>query len=57
MILMGDEVGRTQNGNNNTYCHDNELNWLDWSLAAKNADLLRFTKNLIAFRRAPPDPA
>ena len=54
MILMGDEVGKTQNGNNNTYCHDNELNWLDWALLEKNADLLRFTSNLIAFRHAHP---
>jgi glycogen operon protein len=54
MILMGDEVGRTQQGNNNTYCHDNELNWFDWTLLEKNADLLRFFKNMIAFRRAHP---
>ncbi len=54
MILIGDEVGRTQNGNNNTYCHDNELNWLDWTLVEKNADLLHFTSNVIAFRHAHP---
>ena len=42
MILMGDEVGRTQHGNNNTYCHDNELNWFDWWLVEENAELLRF---------------
>ena len=54
MILMGDEVARTQQGNNNTYCHDNELNWFDWSLTRENADLLRFTRNLIAFRHAHP---
>jgi glycogen operon protein len=42
MILMGDEVGRTQKGNNNTYCHDNDLNWLDWTLAEKRAGMLRF---------------
>ena len=54
MILMGDEVGRTKNGNNNTYCHDNILNWLDWSLVDKNADLFRFAKNCIAFRHAHP---
>jgi glycogen operon protein len=54
MILMGDEVGRTQNGNNNTYCHDNELNWMNWTLLEKNADLFRFTSNLIAFRNAHP---
>jgi glycogen operon protein len=54
MILMGDEVGRSQNGNNNTYCHDNELNWLDWSLLEKNADLFRFFKHCIGFRNAHP---
>jgi isoamylase len=54
MILMGDEVGRTANGNNNTYCHDNALNWLDWSLVDENADLFRFTRNCIAFRHAHP---
>ena len=42
MILMGDEVRRTQGGNNNTYCLDNELNWFDWSLVAKHADVHRF---------------
>jgi len=54
MILMGDEVGRSQNGNNNTYCHDNELNWLDWDLLKTNASLFRFVKNSIAFRNAHP---
>lgn len=54
MLLMGDEVGRTQYGNNNTYCHDNDLNWLDWDLLNKNADLLSFTQHCIAFRRAHP---
>jgi pullulanase/glycogen debranching enzyme len=39
MILMGDEGGRTQRGNNNTYCHDNELSWLDWDRLAEHADL------------------
>jgi isoamylase len=42
MMLMGDEVRRTQHGNNNAYCHDNELNWFDWSLVAKHADVHRF---------------
>jgi len=42
MILMGDEVRRTQNGNNNAYCHDTELNWFDWTLVAKHADIRRF---------------
>ncbi|MBA4387305.1 MAG: glycogen debranching enzyme GlgX [Verrucomicrobia bacterium] len=54
MILMGDEVGRTQKGNNNTYCHDNDLNWMDWDLTKKNADLLRYASNIIAFRNAHP---
>jgi glycogen operon protein len=54
MILMGDELARTQDGNNNTYCHDNELNWLDWSLLETNADQFRFFKNCIAFRQAHP---
>jgi glycogen operon protein len=54
MILMGDEVGRTQQGNNNTYCQDNELNWLDWTLLEGNADLFRFFKHMIAFRHAHP---
>jgi glycogen operon protein len=54
MILMGDEVGRTQRGNNNTYCHDNELNWFDWWLVDENAELLRFAQNIIAFRHAHP---
>ena len=42
MILMGDEVRRTQHGNNNAYCHDNELNWFDWRLVGKHADVHRF---------------
>ncbi|MCK9463557.1 MAG: alpha-amylase family glycosyl hydrolase, partial [Proteobacteria bacterium] len=54
MVLMGDEVGQTKYGNNNTYCHDGELNWLDWSAAEHNADQLRFFRNVIAFRRAHP---
>ncbi len=54
MILMGDEMGRTKHGNNNTYCHDNELNWLDWSLLKKNQHLFEFTQSLIRFRKAHP---
>jgi pullulanase/glycogen debranching enzyme len=54
MILMGDEVAKTQYGNNNTYCQDNELNWLNWQLTEENASLLRFVKLLIAFRHAHP---
>jgi isoamylase len=54
MILMGDEIGRTQHGNNNTYCQDNEMNWLDWSLLEKNAELFRFAKHMLAFRHKHP---
>ena len=54
MSLSGDEIGRTKNGNNNTYCHDNHLNWLDWTLLEKNADLFKFFKHCIAFRKAHP---
>lgn len=54
MILMGDEIGRSQNGNNNTYCHDSELNWMNWDLLAKNTDLFRFFKHCINFRKAHP---
>jgi isoamylase len=52
MLLAGDEFGRTQYGNNNAYCQDNETSWVDWNLAVKNAELLRFVKMLIAFRHA-----
>lgn len=51
MILMGDEMGRTKYGNNNTYCHDNDLNWLNWDLIEKNADIHYFAKHIINFRR------
>jgi glycogen operon protein len=50
MILMGDEVRHTQGGNNNAYCLDNELNWFDWSLVAKHADVHRFVTLLNARR-------
>ena len=50
MILMGDEVRRTQLGNNNAYCQDNETSWFDWSLMQKHADILRFVKLLIGRR-------
>jgi glycogen operon protein len=52
MLLGGDELGRTQDGNNNAYCQDNEISWFDWS--AVDADLLSFTQNLVAFRRSHP---
>jgi len=50
MIVMGDEVRRTQNGNNNAYCRDDEVNWFDWSLPERHSGLLRFVKLLIARR-------
>ena len=54
MILAGDELGRTQAGNNNTYPQDNELNWLRWDIDAAGSELLEFTRRLIALRRAYP---
>lgn len=54
MLVSGDEVRRTQRGNNNAYCQDNGVSWLDWKLMEKNADMLRFTQSLIAFRRQQP---
>jgi glycogen operon protein len=54
MILSGDEVERTQQGNNNAYCQDNDISWFDWTHVEKHADLLRFVQALIAFRRAQP---
>ena len=50
MLLMGDEVRRTQNGNNNAYAQDNETSWFDWNLLTKHADVHRFVKRLIAGR-------
>ena len=50
MILMGDEVRRTQRGNNNDYCHDDETTWFDWSLLDSHADILRFVRLLIRRR-------
>ncbi len=54
MLLMGDELGRSQNGNNNTYCHDNELNWLDWDLLNTNQELFKFVSHCLHFRLAHP---
>ena len=51
MILSGDEVARTQQGNNNAYCQDNEVSWLDWRMTTSHADLLRFFQLMIAFRK------
>ena len=50
MILMGDEIRRTQRGNNNAYCQDNEISWFDWTLTEHHADVLRFVRLLIERR-------
>jgi glycogen operon protein len=54
MIVMGDEVRRTQKGNNNAYCQDNEVSWFDWKLVKRNDELLTFVKGLIALRKSQP---
>jgi glycogen operon protein len=54
MLLAGDEVLRSQRGNNNAYCQDNELSWFDWSLVDTNREMLRFTSGMIALRRRHP---
>ncbi len=51
MFLAGDEFGNTKFGNNNSYCQDNEISWLDWSLLEKNRDLFEFFKFMIAYRK------
>jgi isoamylase len=51
MFVAGDEIGRTQQGNNNAYCQDNELSWIDWSLLEENRELFRFFQGMIAFRK------
>ncbi len=54
LLLGGDELGRTQNGNNNAYCQDNELNWTDWSLAGTDTDLSAFVAAMAQLRRRSP---
>ena len=54
MLLAGDECRRTQGGNNNAYCQDNEVSWFDWSLTEKHADLVRFFSQMIGFRKRFP---
>jgi glycogen operon protein len=54
MISHGDEIGRTQQGNNNVYCQDSPLAWMDWTLCRSNTDLLEFTRKVTAFRKAHP---
>ncbi len=54
MVLAGDEIGRTQKGNNNTYCQDNELSWIDWNISREKERLLLLTRRLIRLRREQP---
>ena len=54
MILAGDEFGRTQRGNNNAYCQDNEISWVDWRWDDRAEALIDFTKRLAALRRRYP---
>lgn len=54
MIAHGDELGRTQQGNNNTYCQDNELSWVNWDIDAEGKELFDFTRRLIELRKAHP---
>jgi isoamylase len=54
MILSGDEMGRTQNGNNNAYCQDNEISWLDWSLTSPDRNFSSFVRRMIRLRKEHP---
>ena len=54
MIVSGDECRRTQIGNNNAYCQDNKISCFDWSLVEENADLVRFARTLIEYRKVEP---
>ncbi len=54
MFLSGDEFGNSQQGNNNAYCHDDEISWLDWDDYKRNKDLFNFVKKMIAFRKKHP---
>jgi len=54
MLLMGDEMYRTQKGNNNAYCIDDETTWVDWSLKEEHLDLFEFVTKMISFRKTHP---
>ncbi len=54
MLPAGDELFRTQQGNNNAYCQDNEISWINWSLAKEHRDIVEFTRRMIAFRKEHP---
>jgi glycogen operon protein len=55
MILAGDEFGRTQNGNNNAYCQDRPVSWIDWHLSEEAKSLFQYTRELIALRHTYPE--
>jgi glycogen operon protein len=55
MLLGGDEMGRTQRGNNNAYCQDNAISWVDWTGLDRDRDFFRFVRGLVAFRRDTPE--
>ena len=54
MLLGGDEFRRSQRGNNNAYCQDNEISWVDWSLLQRNSDVFQFARGVFALRKAHP---
>src|SRR5262249_36023347 len=54
MLLAGDEIGRTQRGNNNAYCQDNEISWVSWELNAEQESLLVFVRRLVALFHEQP---
>ncbi len=54
MLVAGDEMGRTQQGNNNAYCQDNEISWLSWELKSQDQELLKFTQRIISLRKEHP---
>src|SRR5690606_16260434 len=54
MLLGGDEFGRSQGGNNNAYCQDNEISWFDWNLSDRDRELIEFTRRLVDLRAKHP---
>lgn len=54
LLMAGDEFGNSKSGNNNSYCQDNEISWLNWNQQKTNSDIYEFTKNIIAFRKKHP---
>ena len=57
MLLSGDQLGRTQQGNNNAYCQDNEVSWLDWQLTPEDAELLAFVRHMMICAKPTPRSA